>query len=285
MSCPDLRLHAHGRTRSEPPPPRGRGRSLGIVAAWFGSFGSHAAVTAWILLAAPLAEPEVDRGALFGVEIVVEEALAGSEVSAPAPASASAPEAATPPESVEEPVKTAARAEPVMPASSETAVSVPEAGAKPQPDTFAPVPRRPQRILPAVSIQDAPNAAPSPESSVAAAIDAPAPADEMASLSAPAVSGAHAKADNAIPRAGNRNPEYPAYAQRRGIEGRVILMVDVRADGTAAHVAVAESSSHESLDAAAVEAVRRWTFQPGRRDGVPVESRVQVPITFRLIGR
>ena len=45
------------------------------------------------------------------------------------------------------------------------------------------------------------------------------------------------------------------------------------------------SSGFAPLDESAVTTVReRWRFVPARRDGVAVESRVTVPIRFRLAG-
>jgi TonB family protein len=41
-------------------------------------------------------------------------------------------------------------------------------------------------------------------------------------------------------------------------------------------------SLDESLDASAVEAFRRWVFEPGRKNGLPVPLEVVVEIPFRL---
>ena len=38
---------------------------------------------------------------------------------------------------------------------------------------------------------------------------------------------------------------------------------------------------HPDLSAAAVGAVRRWDFEPARRNGVPVAAWTTVPIPFR----
>lgn len=84
---------------------------------------------------------------------------------------------------------------------------------------------------------------------------------------------------------GNAIPEYPAQARRRGWEGRVLLVVRVRADGVAESVRVAQSSGHDILDRAARDAVRRWRFEPARRAGISVAASLEVPVTFRLIDR
>lgn len=84
--------------------------------------------------------------------------------------------------------------------------------------------------------------------------------------------------------AGNAPPRYPAAARRRGQEGRVVLLVEVGADGGAGGVAVDRSSGFSLLDAAAVAAVRRWRFTPALSDGVPVAGRIAVPVIFALRG-
>ena len=83
----------------------------------------------------------------------------------------------------------------------------------------------------------------------------------------------------------NPLPPYPLAARRLGMEGVVLLDVLVAPDGHAAEVRLARSSGHPPLDDSAVRTVReRWRFIPARRDGTAVESRVTVPIRFRLSG-
>jgi protein TonB len=87
----------------------------------------------------------------------------------------------------------------------------------------------------------------------------------------------------AVPLAAdNRPPEYPALARKRGWEGRVLLAVEVAADGTARAVRVEAGSGHDLLDEAALRAVRKWRFQPGTRDGEPAAMQVLVPVHFIL---
>ena len=83
----------------------------------------------------------------------------------------------------------------------------------------------------------------------------------------------------------NPLPPYPAVARRLGMQGVVLLDVLVAPDGSAADVRLARSSGHQQLDDSAVRTVReRWRFIPARRNGAAVESRVTVPIRFRLSG-
>jgi len=82
----------------------------------------------------------------------------------------------------------------------------------------------------------------------------------------------------------NQPPAYPLTARRRGIEGTVLLRVEIHAHGHCQQVHVKRSSGHAVLDRAAVEAVRQWRFVPARRGNLAVTAAVEVPITFRLDG-
>ena len=75
---------------------------------------------------------------------------------------------------------------------------------------------------------------------------------------------------------------YPSAARRRGMSGTVHLDISVEPTGKIADVLVVRSSSHDMLDAAAldaVRAVRRVPFPPGVR---PRAVRVRLPVVFEL---
>ncbi|MFK8001690.1 MAG: TonB family protein, partial [Polyangiales bacterium] len=74
-------------------------------------------------------------------------------------------------------------------------------------------------------------------------------------------------------------PLYPSAAQ--GIEPVVGLWVTLDATGSPTNVTVAESGG-ELFDAAARVAVRRWSFSPALRDGVPFAARVRVDVPFHV---
>lgn len=80
----------------------------------------------------------------------------------------------------------------------------------------------------------------------------------------------------------NPPPVYPIKSQRKREQGRVLLRVQVSAQGTAERVAIHTSSGHVRLDSAALEAVKRWRFVPARRGDQTVAASVVVPIVFRL---
>jgi len=80
----------------------------------------------------------------------------------------------------------------------------------------------------------------------------------------------------------NSPPTYPLLARRRHYEGTVLLDVLVRREGMVDSIKLARSSGHETLDRAAIRAVREWSFHPGKRGDEAVEMWVTIPIRFQL---
>jgi len=76
-------------------------------------------------------------------------------------------------------------------------------------------------------------------------------------------------------------PFYPADARLERIEGIVILDAHVASDGRVIDTEVLRSY-HPLLDAAAVDAVTQWRYEPTLVDGVPVDVMVTVTLQFRL---
>ncbi|MDN7870111.1 TonB family protein, partial [Burkholderia multivorans] len=114
---------------------------------------------------------------------------------------------------------------------------------------------------------------------LAAAPATPAPAPTPAAPAAPVRETAPI-GDAAYLR--NPAPDYPAFAQDQGWEGRVVLRVHVLANGSPDSVEVKTSSGRRVLDNAALAAVRRWTFVPAKRGDEAVDGWVNVPIDFKL---
>ena len=81
----------------------------------------------------------------------------------------------------------------------------------------------------------------------------------------------------------NPAPYYPNAAKQRGIQGKVLLAVAVKTDGTAASVVVSRSSGSSILDEAALDAVKQWRFIPAKRSGQLVQANVVVPVEFKII--
>ncbi|MBI2882890.1 MAG: energy transducer TonB [Candidatus Methylomirabilis oxyfera] len=87
----------------------------------------------------------------------------------------------------------------------------------------------------------------------------------------------------ARPRGGYQvTPRYPESARRAGIEGTALLKFLVQADGGVANVTIERSSGYADLDHAAVQAIKRWRFEPTRRDHRAVAAWAVLPVEFRL---
>ncbi len=77
-------------------------------------------------------------------------------------------------------------------------------------------------------------------------------------------------------------PVYPKAAFDQGISGRVVLRVEVRADGTPGDIRVLSSQPAGVFDEVSVAAARQWTFDPAQRDGKAVAAALKIPLTFAM---
>lgn len=76
-------------------------------------------------------------------------------------------------------------------------------------------------------------------------------------------------------------PLYPKEARNAKIEGTVMVKALVDTKGNVAKVQVAKGI-HATLDKAAMDAVKKWRFNPGRYNGKPVGTWIAVPVRFSL---
>jgi protein TonB len=76
-------------------------------------------------------------------------------------------------------------------------------------------------------------------------------------------------------------PTYPFEMRRAGISGEVLVDFIVDTDGNVRNANAAHSSQRE-FEGPAVQAVSKWTFRPGRKNGHAVFTHMQVPIVFTL---
>ncbi len=79
-------------------------------------------------------------------------------------------------------------------------------------------------------------------------------------------------------------PVYPRLARQRGLEGTVMLLVEVLRDGSVGAIEVQQSlqPGPGGVDEAAINAVRQWEFTPAKSGGQPVAVWASVPVQFRL---
>jgi len=83
--------------------------------------------------------------------------------------------------------------------------------------------------------------------------------------------------------------EYPELVAEAGIEGRVFVQFVVDASGSVTSAEAVSptngtAATHDALEQAAIQAVKRTAFEPGTTNGEPVASRMTLPVTFRLNG-
>jgi RNA polymerase sigma factor (sigma-70 family) len=85
-----------------------------------------------------------------------------------------------------------------------------------------------------------------------------------------------------MPQASFRTPpQYPADMRVAGITGTVVVSLVVDSDGMVRDAFPAKSTRPE-FEAAAVQAIKQWKFDPGVKGGRFVNTRLELPITFSL---
>ena len=77
-------------------------------------------------------------------------------------------------------------------------------------------------------------------------------------------------------------PSYPKIAVEQRIVGKVVVRVEVDADGKATDVRVLDASPAGVFDDATVAAAKQWTFEPAIRNGKAVASALKIPVTFAM---
>jgi TonB family protein len=78
------------------------------------------------------------------------------------------------------------------------------------------------------------------------------------------------------------DPAYTEEARAAKLQGTVLLQVVVQPDGTAGQIQVLRSLD-AGLDQKAAEAVGKWKFQPGVKDGRAVPVQATIEVNFRLM--
>jgi TonB family protein len=78
-------------------------------------------------------------------------------------------------------------------------------------------------------------------------------------------------------------PQYSEAARAARVQGTVVLEAVISADGVPRVVRVVRSLGY-GLDENVIAAFERWRFNPGRKDGVPVNVSLNVEFNFNLAG-
>ncbi|HMU41739.1 MAG TPA: energy transducer TonB [Ignavibacteriaceae bacterium] len=74
---------------------------------------------------------------------------------------------------------------------------------------------------------------------------------------------------------------YPEIAKRAGVEGKVYVLAFVDENGNVTDAKIIKGLG-AGCDEAALDAVRKTKFKPGKQRGKPVKVQVSIPIVFRL---
>jgi TonB family protein len=77
------------------------------------------------------------------------------------------------------------------------------------------------------------------------------------------------------------DPEYSDEARKAKYQGVCVLYVEVSPDGTTHNIRVVRSLGL-GLDEKAIEAVKKWKFEPAKKDGTPVSVAVNIEVSFHL---
>ena len=76
-------------------------------------------------------------------------------------------------------------------------------------------------------------------------------------------------------------PTYPAELRKAKVEGVVTLIFVLDETGRVEDPRV-ENSSRAEFEKPALDAIRKWRFSPGQKDGQPVRTYIRVPMRFRV---
>jgi len=76
-------------------------------------------------------------------------------------------------------------------------------------------------------------------------------------------------------------PTYPAELRKAKVEGVVSLVFVLDESGRVEDPRV-ENSSRPEFEKPALEAIRKWRFSPGMKDGQAVRTYIRVPMRFRV---
>lgn len=78
------------------------------------------------------------------------------------------------------------------------------------------------------------------------------------------------------------DPEYTPEATRKGIQGEVWIEAVVDVDGRVTDPRLLRGLPDEELNRRAMDAIQRWIFKPGMKDGEPVAVIAVFTVTYRL---
>lgn len=86
-----------------------------------------------------------------------------------------------------------------------------------------------------------------------------------------------------VQRASRVYPRYPDLARKAGVQGTVVLLIVIDADGRVGEIEVLRTPDPRfGFDLAAIEAVKQWRYRPALLGGRPVAVQASVTFEFTL---
>lgn len=76
-------------------------------------------------------------------------------------------------------------------------------------------------------------------------------------------------------------PEYPFALKRAGVTGRVVARITVNEQGRVVEVII-ESSTQRDFEKPVIDALYKWRFSQGMKDGKPVPFYMRAPFDFNI---
>lgn len=153
----------------------------------------------------------------------------------------------------------------------------------PQPRTAAARPERIETVAPLVErpVDNGPIVFDDPLPPIPAATGTAEGAGSGTAIDPPAIPAPVVVAPGLDPRyAGDLQPDYPAAERRMGNPGKVTVRVLIGIDGRVKEVEPVSATSDAFFRATRDQALRRWRFRPGTRDGVPQAAWRTMSVTF-----
>lgn len=77
-------------------------------------------------------------------------------------------------------------------------------------------------------------------------------------------------------------PKYPSVPEDQKIEGTVVLSLEINKDGMAENVKIVRTLA-PMFDESAIDALKQWKFEPGKRNGEAVRVKATVEVNFRRV--
>ncbi|HVO75264.1 MAG TPA: energy transducer TonB [Ignavibacteriaceae bacterium] len=74
---------------------------------------------------------------------------------------------------------------------------------------------------------------------------------------------------------------YPDLAKKSGVQGKVYLLIYINETGGVDDVKVIKGIG-AGCDEAAVDAVKKASFTPGKVNGAPVKTKLSLPVIFKM---